>query len=244
MFTPKNPGVLTVATTVVPSPGFWTGTAAHPTGGLEYELARELAQRFGLKSVRVVLVHFHRIVTGQLGGADLALDLITPTSQRGAVLDFSAPYLDAAPTIVVRSGTPVPDLDTAQRLRWGAVRATTFVRIIAKSILPDHPMRMYDNTTEMLAALQSRRIDGVLLDMPLAVLTAERSHGRLQAVAQLPTSETIAAALPKGSNNTNAVDSAMRAFVADGTLHRLVQVWIGPAEANAESSIPLLRTTL
>jgi ABC-type amino acid transport substrate-binding protein len=244
MFTPKTPGVLTVATSVVPSPGFWAGTASHPTGGLEYELARELAQRFGLKSVRIVLVHFHRIVSGELGDADLALDLITPTSQRETVLDFSAPYLDAAPTIVVRSGTPVPDLDTAQRLRWGALRGTTFVSIIAKSILPDHPMRIYDNVDEMLAALQSRHIDGVLLDMPLAVVTAERSDGRLQAVAQLPTSETIAAALPKGSNNTNAVDSAMRAFVADGTLNRLVQVWIGPEAANAQSSIPLLRTTL
>ena len=42
------------------------------TGGLEYELARDLAQRFGLKSVRVTIVHFHRVVTGQLGGADLA----------------------------------------------------------------------------------------------------------------------------------------------------------------------------
>src|SRR5947209_2275199 len=119
-FTPKTPGVLTVATSVVPSPGFWMGTAAHPTGGLEYGRARELAQAFGLKSVRIVLGHFHRIVSGQLGGADLALDLITPTTERGAALDFSAPYLDAAPTIVVRSGTPVPDLDTAQRLRWGA----------------------------------------------------------------------------------------------------------------------------
>ena len=131
-FTPRVPGVLTVATSVVPSPGFWEGTASRPTGGLEYELARDLAQRFGLKSVRIVLVHFHRIVAGQLGGADLALDLITPTSGRMQHLGFSSPYLDAAPTVLVRTGTAVPDLDSAQRLRWGAVRATTFVDIISR----------------------------------------------------------------------------------------------------------------
>jgi hypothetical protein len=62
-FTQCVPGVLTVATSVVPSPGFWEGTPSHPTGGLEYELARDLAQRFGLRSVRIVLAHFHRIVT-------------------------------------------------------------------------------------------------------------------------------------------------------------------------------------
>lgn len=243
-FTPRVRGVLTVATSVVPSPGFWEGTANDPTGGLEYELARDLAHRFGLRSMRIVLVHFHRIVSGQLGGADLALDLITPTSERERVLDFSSPYLDAAPTVVVRSGTTVPDLDSAQRLRWGAVRATTFVDIIADSIAPDGPTTIYDNTDEMLAALEGGKIDAVLLDMPLAVATAEGSHGRLQAVARLPTHETIAAALPKGSNNTEAVDSAMRAFTADGTLHHLLATWVGSAAADAESSIPLLHTTL
>jgi polar amino acid transport system substrate-binding protein len=242
-FTPNTPGVLTVATTTVPSPGFWEGTAAHPTGGFEYELARALAQRFGLKSVRIELVHFHRIVSGELGGADLALDLITPTNQREQSLDFSDPYLDAAPTVLVRSDTTVPDLATAQDLRWGAVRATTFVNIIAQSIGPDHAAKIYDNTDELLVALQSRAIDAVLLDMPLAVVTAERSNGRLQAVAQLPTSETIAAALPKGSSNVDAVDSAMRAFTADGTMQQLIQKWLGSEAANAQSSIPLLQTT-
>ena len=42
-FTPRTPGVLTVVTTDIPSPGFWEGTPAHVTGGLEYELARDLA---------------------------------------------------------------------------------------------------------------------------------------------------------------------------------------------------------
>jgi polar amino acid transport system substrate-binding protein len=243
-FTPHVRGVLTVATTLVPSPGFWQGTAAHPTGGLEYELAKDLAQRFGLKSVRIVLVHFHRIVSGQLGGADLALDLITPTAQRAQGLDFSSPYLDAAPTVVVRRGTAVTDLDAAQRLRWGAVRATTFVTIINDSVMPDGPMRIYDDTDEMLSALRTGKVDAVLLDMPLAVLTAARSHGRLSAAAQLPKHETIAAALPKGSSNTDAVDSAIRALDADGTLRHLVSVWVGHAAADAESSIPLLHTTL
>jgi polar amino acid transport system substrate-binding protein len=243
-FMPRVPGVLTVATTLVPSPGFWEGTASHPTGGFEYELAKDLAQRFGLKSVRIVLVHFHEIVSGQLGGADVALDLITPTAERAQALDFSSAYLDAAPTVVVRRGTSVADLDSAQRLKWGAVRATTFVSIIRAAIMPDGPLSFYDNTDEMLAALQSGKVDAVLLDMPLAVLTAERSQGRLRAAAQLPTRESIAAALPKGSSNLDAVDSAMRGFTADGTLHHLIQVWIGPAAADAESSIPLLHTTL
>jgi polar amino acid transport system substrate-binding protein len=242
-FTPHTPGVLTVATSSVPSAGFWEGTPSHPTGGLEYELARDLADRFGLGSVRVKLVHFHRIVSGQLDGADLALALITPTAERGQFLDFSAPYLDAAPTVIVRHGTAVPDLSTAQDLRWGAVRATTFVSTIQTAIAPALSLRIYDGSAEMLAALRNHEIDAALLDMPQAVVTAQRSRGTLAAVAQLPESESIAAALPKSSSNGEAVDSAMRAFTADGTLTSLLRRWVGPAAADAQSSIPLLHST-
>jgi polar amino acid transport system substrate-binding protein len=182
-------------------------------------------------------------VGGQLGGADLALDLITPTPERQQVLDFSAPYINGAATVVVRSGTSVSDLATAQDLKWGAVRATTFVPIIKTSVHPDGPLQIFDGSTAMLAALEDRRIDAVLLDLPFAVVTANDSGGRLQAVAQLPQSEAIAAALPKGSNNVQAVDSAIRAFTADGTIEQLLRTWIGAKAADAEKSIPLLRTT-
>jgi hypothetical protein len=62
-----------------------------------------MATRFGLRSVRIVVKRFHQIVAGDLGGADIALDLITPTSEREQHLQFSAPYLTAAPTIGVRA---------------------------------------------------------------------------------------------------------------------------------------------
>jgi polar amino acid transport system substrate-binding protein len=241
-FTPARRGALTVVTTDIPSAGFWEGTPSHVTGGLEFELAKLLAQRFGLKTVDVKIERFAPIVHGQLDGADLALDLITPTAERAHFLTFSAPYLDAAPTVVVRTGTAVPDLEAAQMLTWGAVRSTTFVSIISSLIGPDQPVRIYENTEELLAALEAGKIDAVLLDMPAAVVTADRSHGRLQTAAQLPGSEMIAAALPKGSGNEQAVDSAIRAFTADGTIDHLLQVWVGSAAANAESAIPLLAT--
>ncbi len=236
--------MLTVAMSGYPTPGFWEGTPRHPTGGFEYELAKALATRFGLKSVRVVVLHFHQIVGGDLGGADLALDLITPTSQRQQHLQFSTPYLTDAPTVVVQRGTLIPDLATAQDLRWGATRATTFIGDIKRSVNPDTPVRIFDQETQMMAALNRGEVDAVLEDMPLAVATAEQSHGRLQAAAQLPTKETIAAALPKNSSNEQAVSSAIRAFTADGTINRLLRKWVGPAAANAGTSIPLLHTTL
>lgn len=243
-FTPRTPHVLTVAMSGYPTAGFWEGTPEHPTGGFEYELARAMATRFGLRSVRIVVKHFRQIVAGNLGGADIALDLITPTWEREQHLQFSAPYLTDAPTVVVRSGTLIPDLNTAQALRWGATRATTFIGAITKWINPDLPLRIFDQENQMLAALKRGTVDAVLEDLPAAVATARESSGKLEAAAQLPFKETIAAALPKNSNNEQAVSSAIRAFTADGTIDRLLKKWVGPAAANAGTSIPLLHTTL
>jgi polar amino acid transport system substrate-binding protein len=243
-FTPARPNVLTVATAVVPSPGFWEGTPTDPTGGFEYELVKEMAKRFGLGQVKIKIVHFHRIVRGHLGGADLGVDLITPTSEREEALEFSQPYLTTAPTVLVRAGTEVPDLATAQELRWGATQSTTFVETIEDSIVPEEEPILYDGQREVLAALRSGKIEATLLDLPLAVATAEQSNGELEAVAQLPDKEALAVALPKGSPNRQAVDSAIRAFTADGTIEDLLEEWVGAGAANAESSIPLLHTTL
>lgn len=235
--------MLTVATSTVPTADFWEGTVRRPTGGFEYELARRLAERFGLDSVRIRLVHFHRIVAGNLGGADIGLSLLTPTAEREEALDFSSPYLESPPTVVVRSGTKVPDLASAQELRWGTVRGTTFVGTIGRRIAPQAATRIYDNHDQMLAALEAGKVDAVLFDLPLAVAIADRSGGRLEAVSQLPGAEPIAAALPKGSDNVEAVDSAMRAFIADGTIHDLLDEWVGSDAANAEHALPLLRTS-
>ena len=243
-FTPVRPGVLTVATSVVPSPGFWEGTPERPTGGFEYELARAMAKRFGLERVQVKIVHFHRIVRGHLGGADLAIDLITPTAEREAALEFSDPYLKTAPTVLVHAGTEVPDLATAQELRWGAIQSTTFVETIEDSIVPESEPILYDGQQEVIAALEAGKIEATLLDLPLAVAVAAHSHGQLEAVAQLPDKEALAVALPKDSPDRQAVNSAIHAFTADGTIDDLLREWVGEEAVSAESAIPLLHTTL
>lgn len=242
-FTPAKAGVLTVATSAVPSPGFWEGTPQHPTGGFEYELARELAQRFGLNQVKIRIVHFHRIVRGHLGGADMGIDLITPTAEREEHLTFSTAYLETAPTVLVRTGTDVADLKTAQELRWGAIQSTTFVEDVEKQIVPEEEPLLYDGQRELLAALRSGQIEATLLDLPLAVAVANESEGELEAAAKLPEAEPLAIALPSGSSNRQAVDSAINAFAEDGTIERLLQEWVGP-EAAEDEEIPLLHTTL
>jgi polar amino acid transport system substrate-binding protein len=242
-FTPRTANTLTIATAQIPDPGFWTGTAEHPTGGFEYGLGQALAARFGLAHIRVVEVPFAKIVSGDLGGADLALSDITVTEERERHVDFSTEYLAAPPAILVRPGTQVADVDAAQELQWAVEKGTTLQSALEESIEPNAAPLILPHQREALDALEVGRAQAVMLDLPVALAYARQSPKMYAVAAQLPSEDVLAAALPKGTENLEAVDSAMRAFKSDGTIERLGRRWLHAdlAEGRAEE-IPALRT--
>jgi polar amino acid transport system substrate-binding protein len=242
-FSPRTPNTLTVATAQVPDPGFWRGTFAHPTGGFEYELAKRLAARFGLAEVKVVEVPFGELVHGDLGGADLALSDITITEPREQYLDFSTPYLKAPPAIVVRPGTQVADVDAARHLRWAVQNETTLKEALEKQIEPTTKTLVFEHQSEKLAALEDGRVGAVLLDLPVALAYARESPRKYSVVAQLPSEAELGAALPSGSKNAEAVDSALRALQSEGEIDRLARSWLhADYEEGGAEGIPVLRT--
>jgi ABC-type amino acid transport substrate-binding protein len=242
-FTPKTKNTLTVATSEIPQPGFWEGTPEHLTGGFEYELARKLAGRFNLDHVKVVVVPFADLVRGNLGGADLALADITATDARREVLDFSGPYLHATPSVLVKSGTDVPDLQTAQSLTWAVGKSTTLRDYLHDTIRPDHDPLLTSTRKETTDAITSGRVDAGLLDLPVASAFASQSGGQLSVAGQFDFNDDVSAALPNGSDNSDAVSSAIRAFIADGTIKKLAQRWLGlDLNDQVAEDVPLIRT--
>ncbi len=242
-FTPHDKDTLTVATAQIPDPGFWYGSYARPTGGFEYGLAQQLAARFDLDKVKVVQVPFHELVRGHLGGADLALSDITITDERSEHLDFSTAYLKAPPAIVVRPGTEVLDVNAARDLRFSVQHDTTLKTALESSIEPTTEPLVFEHQSEVLAALRSGRANAVMLDLPVA-LAYEREAPRIYAVAaQLPSEAELGVALPSGSDNVEAVDSAIRGLKAEGEIDRLAHRWLdsGIEEGGAED-VPVLRT--
>ncbi len=241
-FSPATRGALTVATALVPDPGFWAGTFAHPTGGFEYELAEQLAARFGLARVKVVKVPFHELVRGHLGGADLALSDITITEPREQYLDFSTPYLKAPPSILVRRGTEVPDVNAARALRWAVQHDTTLKTELESTIQPTTAPLVFEHQRDVLAALRSGRVNAVMLDLPVALAYAREAPRTYKVAAQLPSEAELGAALPQGSSNTEAVDSAIHRLQAEGAIDRLAHRWLDHGiEEGAAEDVPVLR---
>jgi ABC-type amino acid transport substrate-binding protein len=220
----------------------WTGTPKHPTGGFEYELARALAKHFGLAHVKVVVIPFSTLVKGHLGSADLALSDMTPTAAREEVLDFTTPYLAATPAALVRTGQSVPDLNTAQGLKWAVGRSTTLRDFLEDSIQPTSPTLLTSSQHETIEAVERQKVDAGLFDLPVASAIARASGGKLHVAGQFELKDDVAAALPAGSANVDAVSTAIRGFEADGTLSDLARRWLGlTVDGFSADHVPLIR---
>jgi len=240
-FHPRTENTLTVMTEPLPTPGFWEGSGDTPTGGAEYDLAKELAQRLGVDRVVVRTEAFSKIVAGDLGDADLALALITPTDARREVLDFTTPYLEASPTLLVKGDRDIPDVQTAQELRWVLGANTTFVALVDDQIRPDAPAVELEDRSAEIEAVADGTADVAMFDLPEAAAIVDQQP-ELSMAAKLDQAEPIAAALPKDSPNSQAVGAALRAMINDGTIDTITERWLGVSVTDAEGSVPLLRT--
>lgn len=236
-FVPVKPGVLTVATAFLPAPGFWQGNP--PTsGGFEAGLAAALAKHLGLKRVDVVQVPFARIVSGHLGGADLALSQLTPTKEREKSLDFTTPYLTAPPGILARTSVEASDVDGLRDLRWVISRVSTLTPIVDDRIRPTTAPVVTLDRSAALRVLRAGKADALMLDLPVALGLARADPTRFHVLGQLSGGEGLAAALPQGSSNDEIVDSTIRSLQADGTIDKLVSRWLG----KSVQDVPLILT--
>lgn len=233
-FEPAHPGVLTVATALIPAPGFWQSRRA----GFEADLAAALAQRLGLRRIAVVRVPFARIVDGHLGGADMALSQLTPTAKREHSLDFTDAYLTSPPGILAQLGVEAVDVHGLQGLRWVASRTSTLTPILMHQVRPDDAPVMVEDRAEALRVLRAGDADALLLDLPVALGLARSEPRLFHVLGQLNGDEDLAAALPKGSSNLEIVDSSIRALIADGTVDRLASHWLG----ESQDDVPLILT--
>jgi len=236
----NQPGVLTVATSLA-SPGFWDGeTPESVTGGFEWAIANELAERFDLE-LEIVDIAFTDIVSGDLGGADLALAQIVPTDERRESLAFGVTYLDADFGVLVPEGGSVRDLATARQLSWvtldGSLQQATLVDIVR----PTGAIIAVADEIMAAAAARSGLVDAALIDLPSALVIAGADEA-LDVTAKVQTGGRLAPGFPLDSPNIELIDTALRAMDNDGTLQRLEQTWLESLYQRPARDVPAIAT--
>lgn len=220
----SDKGDLEVATSL-PAPGFWDGdTPADISGGFEYDLAGKIAEELGYSGVKVSNVSFDALVAGKAKNFDLALSQVSITPERRKVVAFSTPYYRSDNGVMVNKGDTVPDAAAARELKWGVQTGTTQQAFLTDKLKVTTKPRVYQETSQMFAALQAGQVDAVMTDTSILLEQASQPGSGFEVVGQFKTNTGLyGAVLAKGSKLLKQVNTAIKSLKADGTIDQLAK---------------------
>ncbi len=234
------PGKFTAATG---SPAFppWV-VDDKPENGQGYESAvtYAVAKKLGYADADVVWIRttFDSAIAPGPKKFDVNIQQFSITEDRKKAVDFSSGYYDLTQAVVTYAGSPIAKATTVAELKdakLGAAVATTSLDAIDSVIAPTVKAKIYNNNDDAVAALKTKQIDGLVVDLPTAfyIAGAELDNGVI--VGQLPNTadskEQLGFLLAKGSPLTTCVTQAVDALRADGTLAKLQDQWLAQAGA-------------
>lgn len=228
-----------IVATVLPNPGWWNGTSpAETKDGFEYCLAAEIANRAGVKHMKLMNLAWDQFISGAATGYDIAMASASATDKRREVFDFSQNYFAANLGVAVKAGSDVTGANLRDK-RIGVLQGNLGAEWVINTLRPNVAPSQYQGQPEMIAALMAGQVDAIMTDTTLLLTAISGTNGALEVTGQYETQWGVNVITPKGSANTPAVDAAVGAMNADGTLATLSATYLTPLFGKDPASIPV-----
>lgn len=202
--------------------------------GLDPDLANAMGELLGVK-VELVSTSFDAIIPAlQSKKVDMAMSSIGDTKEREKTVDFATYYWNGT-LILVNKGNPKKiKANLACGARIGVIRGSlqqsTFLPKQAPSCkkagLKPPTSKAYQDGPQAQLALQSNRIDGVMLDAPPLLDAAKKNPQKFETVGPLVRNPNPGGvAFPKGSALVKPINLAINKLIADGTYPNILSKW-------------------
>ncbi|MBT8247971.1 MAG: ABC transporter substrate-binding protein [Acidimicrobiia bacterium] len=233
-------GFLTIATS---DPAFppWIGVGddnfnvPESKSGFEGDLAYKIANALGFTDDQVKWTRVGFIEAIAVGPKDFDFNVqqysINPA--REEVIDFSVPYYTTTQALVTLADSEYASASTVADLKGaklGAQIGTTSLAFIEDVIEPDTQPNVYDDNTDVEAAMNAGQIEGLVVDLPTAYfVTAAQVDGsviagKFEAEAAAP--DDYGLLFESGNSLKACVDEVIEDLRSDGTLDALVARWL------------------
>jgi polar amino acid transport system substrate-binding protein len=232
-----NQGVLTIATS---NPAYfpWVMDNDPASGkGFEAAVAYEIAARMGFDAANVAWVasSFDESIQPGMKNFDFNLQQFSITAEREQVVDFSVPYYSAAMAVLTRQSAVdagiTADMAALKGVIWGADASTTALPMLQDLIAPASDPLLYNDNTDVVAAMKANQIDAALFDLPTALYLGAVVLDDGVILGQFPPERSqnpdrFGLLMEEGNALKSCVDAAITAMTDDGTLAGLEAAWL------------------
>ncbi len=150
------------------------------------------------------------------------------------MVDYSAPYLTIRQRLLVRADETRFETFAAfaavPSARIGAQKGNTNYGVSEKLVGPAR-VAAYDGFGELIQALLGRDVDAVIVDDITGYGFVRLNPGKLRLTADALEEQELGFIFPKHSPLRDAVNAALAAMRADGTLERINARWFSETAA-------------
>ncbi len=187
--------------------------------GFDIDVVDEIATRLGL-TLSVVNTGFDALTSGTAmasGTCDMAISAMTITEEREENIDFSAPYYNAAQSLMVPADSEIATLADVEG-RLGVQSGTTGEAYAQENAPEGAELVAFDAGADLFTALAAGDIVGILQDLPVNVERAQADDS-LAVVETYETDEEYGMAFEQDGNPdlVSAVNDALAEMQSDGT---------------------------
>jgi polar amino acid transport system substrate-binding protein len=210
-----------------------------PTNGEGFEsaFAYALAEKLGFAKTDVawVVVPFDNSFAPGAKTFDIDVNQVSYKPERAQAVDLSDGYYTLNQSVVAFKANPLAAAKTVADLKafkFGAQAGTTSLDTINNVIAPTTPAKVYSSNDDVIAAVNAKQIDGLVVDLPTAFyITGAEQIKASVIVGQFapPTgadAEHFSVVLAKGSPLTACVNAAIAALKSDGSLDSITKEWL------------------
>lgn len=192
--------------------------------GFEYDIITAVAKQMGREPV-FVRNDWDGLIPGLARGLyDVVICGIEINAQHAAEVDFSMPYYVTFEQLVLRAGEPeVTSLDQLKGKSIGTLDQTAALRMLKAT--PGVNVKAYDEEVNAYQDTANGRIDGVLLDYPIALYYATPMHG-LEFVPKPFGQISYGVAMEKGNTALQQeINNALAEVIASGEMRDILSRW-------------------
>ena len=208
--------------------------------GFEADLLEEFAKRADYK-IEYKSAPFATVLTGvQSGQWDIAMSSIWIKKERMEVMDFADPYYDAQIGLMVKQEGGITKFDQMKGKTFGCDTGSANESWLneAKKKYGPYTVKSYDYWVDAALDLETGRIDGVVVDAPIALYYIQQ-HPNSKLVMPLYIDDYFfgqSLAFKKGSALRDEFNKVQNAMKKDGALLKIHQKWFG-ADPPKDSSV-------
>lgn len=193
-------------------------------GGWDYDAWEEICTRLHCTPVFVEAAWEGMIQAVADGQYDAAADGITITPDRAEIVDFSRGYATVEQRLLVRKGetrfSSIEDIVADESLVLGTQTGTTNYEV-ALEFLPADRIQAFEQFPFAVQALIAGDIDAVIIDETAGTGYAGENADELELIGSSLSSDLLGFVFPPGSDLVDAVNQALLAMMADGTLGQI-----------------------